>query len=219
MSTCPEIAILPLRVGLVRVADERVGDDKVGEVSITNLLPVPVWDATEVVFPTDVMGPVKFALVAGVMFVRAAPFPENAVAVTVPFTCKAVLGVVVPIPTFPPATTSCWVPTVSPFEATAIVAAVRVPVLVKSVVVKLLNVGDRPLRSAFERDLKVGVTADPVEGPAKKVFALWFTKLALRVPEEVTGDPLTEKTEPGKVSPTLFTPPPPPPPEIVAGFQ
>jgi hypothetical protein len=107
ISTCPETVMLPLRVGLVRVAEERVGDDKVGEVSITNLLPVPVWDATAVVFPTEVMGPLRFALVVTARFVRAAPLPENAVAVTVPFTCKAVLGVVVPIPTFPPATTSC----------------------------------------------------------------------------------------------------------------
>jgi hypothetical protein len=92
-------------------------------------------------------------------------------------------------------------------------AAVRVPV-----VVKLLNVGDRPLISELRRDLKVGVAADPVEGPAKNEFALWFTKLALRVPDDVTGDPLTENTEPGKLKPTLLTLPPPPE-EIVAGFQ
>ena len=40
---------------------------KVGEVSITNLEPVPVCEATEVVFPTLVIGPVKFAFVTTVV--------------------------------------------------------------------------------------------------------------------------------------------------------
>jgi hypothetical protein len=46
------------------VATPIVGVTNVGLVSITNLLPVPVWDATEVAFPTLVIGPVKFAFVA-----------------------------------------------------------------------------------------------------------------------------------------------------------
>ena len=40
------------------------GVTNVGEVFITNVVPVPVWDAMLVALPTDVIGPVKFALVA-----------------------------------------------------------------------------------------------------------------------------------------------------------
>ena len=48
----------------------KFGVTKVGDVSITNLEPVPVCEATDVVFPTLVIGPVKFALV-----VTVAAFP------------------------------------------------------------------------------------------------------------------------------------------------
>jgi hypothetical protein len=54
---------LPVVVRLVPVAAPIIGVTNVGEVFITNTLPVPVWDATEVAFPTEVIGPVKFALV------------------------------------------------------------------------------------------------------------------------------------------------------------
>jgi hypothetical protein len=42
----------------------------VGEVLITNVVPVPVWDVMAVAFPTDAIGPVKFAFV-----VTVAAFP------------------------------------------------------------------------------------------------------------------------------------------------
>jgi hypothetical protein len=54
-----------------------------GVVFITKTVPVPVCEAIAVAFPTDVIGPVMFALVATV---EAVPVrgPENAVAVIVP---------------------------------------------------------------------------------------------------------------------------------------
>ena len=60
------------------------GVTRVGEVSITNLEPVPVWEATEVVFPELVIGPVKFALVVVVIPVKFEPSPTNPVAVKTP---------------------------------------------------------------------------------------------------------------------------------------
>ncbi len=53
-----------------------LGVTRVGEVSTTNFVPVPVWEAMDVALPTEVMGPVKLALVVTV--------PEKVVAVTVP---------------------------------------------------------------------------------------------------------------------------------------
>lgn len=82
-------------------ATPRVGVTSVGLVSITNFVPVPVCEATEVALPTLVIGPVKLALAEAVIPVKLAPLPAKLVAVTVPFTWRAVLGVVVPIPTFP----------------------------------------------------------------------------------------------------------------------
>ena len=49
----------------------------VGLACITNVLPVPVWAATEVAFPTDVIGPVRLALVTTVA--TWLPFPGPAV--------------------------------------------------------------------------------------------------------------------------------------------
>jgi len=43
----------------VAVATPSTGVISVGVLSITNLEPVPVCEATEVTFPTDVIGPVK----------------------------------------------------------------------------------------------------------------------------------------------------------------
>ena len=48
---------------LVPVATPIFGVTRVGEVSITNRLPVPVCKAILVAFPTEVIGPVKFAFV------------------------------------------------------------------------------------------------------------------------------------------------------------
>ena len=55
---------------LVAVAAPKTGVTSVGEVFITNVEPVPVCEATEVVFPELVIGPVKLALV-----VTVAAFP------------------------------------------------------------------------------------------------------------------------------------------------
>jgi hypothetical protein len=63
-------AVIVTLFTLVAVATPIVGVTNVGLVSITNLLPVPVWDATEVTFPILVIGPVKFAFV-----VTVAAFP------------------------------------------------------------------------------------------------------------------------------------------------
>ena len=54
---------LPVVVRLVPVATPITGVTRVGEVFITKVLPVPVWDATLVALPTEVIGPVKFAFV------------------------------------------------------------------------------------------------------------------------------------------------------------
>lgn len=48
-------------------------------------------------------------------------------------------------------------------------------------------------RSAVTNDLKAGVAAEPVVGPAHTVFALSVAKVTASVPEEVTGLPATEK--------------------------
>ena len=43
-----------------------VGVTIVGEVSTTNFVPVPVWEAIDVAFPADVIGPVRLAFVVTV---------------------------------------------------------------------------------------------------------------------------------------------------------
>jgi hypothetical protein len=50
----------------VAVATPRAGVTSVGDVSTTNFVPVPVCEAIEVALPTDVIGPVRFALVVTV---------------------------------------------------------------------------------------------------------------------------------------------------------
>jgi len=45
-----------------------LGVTKTGEVSTTNLVPVPVWEAIEVALPTEVITPVKLAFVASFPF-------------------------------------------------------------------------------------------------------------------------------------------------------
>lgn len=68
----PPVEVLE-NVTEVAVAAPIFGVTSVGEVSITNLVPVPVWEAIAVAFPVDVIGPVKFALVATVVAVAALP--------------------------------------------------------------------------------------------------------------------------------------------------
>jgi hypothetical protein len=48
---------------------------RVGDADITKVLPVPVCEATEVAFPTEVIGPVKFALVTTVAAKDPVPDP------------------------------------------------------------------------------------------------------------------------------------------------
>jgi len=50
----------------VPVAAPMFGVTSIGEVFITNVLPVPVCDATAVALPTLVIGPVRLALVVTV---------------------------------------------------------------------------------------------------------------------------------------------------------
>ena len=71
-------AVIVTLFTLVAVATPIVGVTNVGLVSITNLLPVPVWDATEVTFPILVIGPVKFAFVAFAVLI--APVTNSVVA-------------------------------------------------------------------------------------------------------------------------------------------
>ena len=79
VDTCTGAVKLPVVVRLVPVAAPIFGVTRAGEVFITKVLPVPVWDATLVALPTDVIGPVKFAFVvtfvALVAKVAVAAFP------------------------------------------------------------------------------------------------------------------------------------------------
>jgi hypothetical protein len=58
----------PVVVRLVPVAAPITGVIKVGVLSTTNLVPVPVWLAMLVALPTEVIGPVKLALVESLPF-------------------------------------------------------------------------------------------------------------------------------------------------------
>ena len=64
-------AVMATLLTEVAVANPRVGVTNVGLVSMTNLVPVPVWEAMEVALPTLVIGPVKLAFV-----VTVAALPE-----------------------------------------------------------------------------------------------------------------------------------------------
>ena len=63
----------------VAEATPRVGVTKVGEVFITKVVPVPVWAAMAVALPTEVMGPVKLALVVTFPAVKLAAVPVTLV--------------------------------------------------------------------------------------------------------------------------------------------
>jgi len=63
-------AVIVILFTVVAVAAPIVGVTKVGLVSTTNLVPVPVCEAMLVAFPTEVIGPVRFAFV-----VTVAAFP------------------------------------------------------------------------------------------------------------------------------------------------
>jgi hypothetical protein len=64
---------------LVAVATPRIGVTRVGPVFITKVVPVPVWAATAVAFPVEVIGPVKFAFVVTVEAVVAVvALPDSA---------------------------------------------------------------------------------------------------------------------------------------------
>jgi hypothetical protein len=53
---------------------------------------------------------------------------------------------------------------------------------------------------------KVGVALlVPVDGPAHTVLGLCATRAAVRVPDTVTGEPLTVRIDEGRASPTLVT--------------
>jgi len=64
----------------VLIIVEIVGVVIVGEVLITNVLPVPVCEATEVALPTEVIGPVRLALVVTFPAVNPAAVPVRLVA-------------------------------------------------------------------------------------------------------------------------------------------
>src|SRR2546423_7133288 len=71
-------------------------------------------------------------------------------------------------------------------------------------------------RSATTRDRNVGIAFAPDDGPAKTVFAGWVTNDPVSVPDVVTGEPLMEKTETGRASPTLVTEPSPTEAQLIA---
>src|SRR5690242_2962339 len=59
-------AVIAILLMLVAEATPSTGVTSVGDVSITNFVPVPVCEATEVAFPLDVIGPVRLAFVVTV---------------------------------------------------------------------------------------------------------------------------------------------------------
>ncbi len=67
----------PLTLRLVPVAAPITGVTNVGLMLITNVEPVPVCDPTDVAFPTEVMTPVRLALVVTVPAVNPAAVPEQ----------------------------------------------------------------------------------------------------------------------------------------------
>ena len=71
-------AVIVTLFTLVAVATPILGITKVGLVSITNVVPDPVFDATDVKLPILVIGPVKFAFVA--LAVLIAPVTNSVVA-------------------------------------------------------------------------------------------------------------------------------------------
>ena len=79
------VVALPINVSVVEgnvkvtmlMIDEIVGVIIVGEALITNVEPVPVCELTDVVLPTDVIGPVKLAFV-----VTVDAFPERVAVMT-----------------------------------------------------------------------------------------------------------------------------------------
>ena len=64
----------------VAEATPKTGVTKVGEVLTTKVVPVPVWAAIDVALPTEVMGPVKLALVVTLPAVKPAAVPVRLVA-------------------------------------------------------------------------------------------------------------------------------------------
>jgi hypothetical protein len=56
---------------------------------------------------------------------------------------------------------------------------------------------------------KVGAAGDPLVGPAKTELAFWLSKVAVKVPFVVIGEPLTSNTLDGSASATEVTVPDP----------
>lgn len=94
--TFPAVSPAAVPVRLVATPDAGVpsaGAVKVGDVCMTNVDPVPVCEATDVVFPTDVIGPVRFALV---VTVAAFPVVLPELPDTLPVTLPVRLAVIWP---------------------------------------------------------------------------------------------------------------------------
>ena len=76
-------AVIAILLMLVAVATPKTGVTNVGEADIAKVVPVPVWLAMLVALPTDVIGPVKLALV---VTVAALPVHEPELPLTLPVT-------------------------------------------------------------------------------------------------------------------------------------
>jgi hypothetical protein len=79
-----EAVTAAVTVKLVPVAAPKTGVISVGVLSTTNLVPVPVWLAMLVALPTEVIGPVKLALVESLPFSFCIACSIVSVADTVP---------------------------------------------------------------------------------------------------------------------------------------
>ena len=161
---------------LVAVATPKTGVTKVGAVSITNFVPVPVCEATEVAFPTLVIGPVKLALVVlfpssfciassilsvAAIVPAAAVYPVNTLPITAELVKVAALPVLVTSPV-----KSALVTTVVAFPD-----EVTIPVKLALVVFAAVTNAVVASWVVFVPDTAVGARGVPVNvGEAKGAF-------------------------------------------------
>lgn len=163
----------------------------VGLVSTTNFVPVPVWDAIEVVLPDEVMTPVRLAFVVTLPAVNPAAVPvrfvatpdtgvPSAGATSVLFESVSVPASVasVPLTTGSVRLTSApwirvvaWVPVVEKFPASAKVPVVfvsAVPTLLTTIAVLAVSAGilSKPAAiAAYSVRITADAPAEPVTGP------------------------------------------------------
>ena len=184
---------------LVAVATPKTGVTRVGEVSITNFVPVPVCEATEVAFPTLVIGPVKLALVVlfpssfciassilsvAAIVPAAAVYPVNTLPITAELVKVAALPVLVTSPV-----KSALVTTVVAFPD-----EVTIPVKLALVVFAAVTNAVVASWVVFVPDAAVGARGVPVNVATPATFKVELSVVA----------PATAKVDCNAVVPATF---------------